>query len=167
MNKNKVIIFANCKDIILVYPILINKNSCMKHSASIVLIFVAFSTEVVSQNIITYGYDASGNRISRSCMAAASKTSRRNARKTSDVTFLLNDCNALFSYDEKTGQLTVGNPGSGSAEFFLYNNSGAIVFRKEITGRRGTISVSHFPAGTYIACIGNGKENTYMKFTKE
>ena len=139
----------------------------MKHSASIAFILVAFSTEVVSQNIITYGYDASGNRISRVCMAAASKTSRRNARKTSDVTFLLNDCNALFSYDEKTGLMAVGNPGSDSVEILLYNNSGTLVFRKEITGRRGTISISHFPAGTYIASIGNGKENTYMKFTKE
>ena len=139
----------------------------MKHSASIAFILVAFSSEAISQNAVTYGYDASGNRISRVCMAAASKTSRRNVRKTSDVTFLLNNCNALFSYDEKTGLMAVGNPGSDSVEILLYNNSGTLVFRKEITGRRGTISISHFPAGTYIASIGNGKENTYVKFTKK
>ena len=139
----------------------------MKHSACIAFILVAFSSEAISQNAVTYGYDASGNRISRICMAAASKTSRRNVRKTSDVTFLLNNCNALFSYDEKTGQMAVGNPGYGSAIFLLYNNSGTLVFRKEITGRKETLSISHFPAGTYIASIENGKENTYMKFTKE
>lgn len=55
----------------------------MKHSASIAFILVAFSSEAISQNAVTYGYDASGNRISRICMAAASKTSRRNVRKTS------------------------------------------------------------------------------------
>ena len=139
----------------------------MKHSACISFILVASSSEAISQNAVTYGYDASGNRISRICMAADAKASIRNAKKTTSVNVLYSNCNTLFSYDEKTGQLTVGNPGSDSVEIFLYNNSGTLVFRKEITGRRETISISHFPAGTYIASIGNGKENTYMKFTKE
>lgn len=112
---------------------------------------------------VSYSYDATGNRISRSSVVNAPQfSSGRNISKS------------VSSFLQQT--LSVGpNPTSGllgirlsqwndtdNCSLLLSNTSGQVLIQQAMTSADATLDLSTFPKGYYLLRVDlNGEKNTY------
>ena len=132
------------------------------------LLFVFFATVCLqvlySQNKVTYGYDAAGNRTSRTIVMAAAppKSALAPVEEEEPVVYseILSDIELKIYPNPTDGLLKVeilNLPENQTANIWLYNISGRLITSlRGITGF-ATIDISDQPQGTYLMKIVAGE----------
>lgn len=140
----------------------------MKHLICLLMSFISLGLH--SQNVITYRYDASGNRISRLYKSNAnSKKIKKSLRITNSIQTEKKSAPSV-SYISSTDKVSINLPHQkiGSPVLLnIYTLSGILIFSCDINQGNCTVSLSSVPAGTYIADIEMSTEHYSLKFTKE
>lgn len=119
-----------------------------------------------SQTIVSYTYDAAGNRISRA-------VGKKVTRSISDDFFDESDEKVIeknLTVTEKGGKITIlvreldpDNP----YEVSLYSSNGIQYYSNTIDTNSTTISLLDYPTGTYILTIKYDEETTTYKFARK
>jgi hypothetical protein len=119
-----------------------------------------------SQTVVSYTYDAAGNRISR---AVGKKVTRSISDEfAKDMEDNLSEKNLTVT--ERGGKITIlvkeldpENP----YEVSLYGANGILHYSKTIDANSTTISLLDYPTGTYILTIKYDEETTTYKFARK
>lgn len=128
------------------------------------LTFILFcSSEVFSQNTATYNYDSSGNRISRSQKSITKKVKKIHTTNIETA----NSDTSRIQYDAKQDEILLFTFLNTQTTFYLYNNSGTLLYTQQISRNTENITMSNYPAGTYIASLKIGNKKHTVKFTKK
>ncbi|GEM_PF-1631360 len=136
----------------------------------LIIILMFFILRVYSQNVVSYAYDSSGNRISRS--VSSNEKRLRKSRKGKNNTGKTKEAKAfpIMSYDHSTNIISVNLGDSdvtGTLLLNVYTLSGSLIYSKTKSSDVNTFPVSSIPSGTYIASLEIGERQYTMKFTKE
>jgi len=120
---------------------------------------------------VTYGYDASGNRISR-VITLASKAPKADTTDDENVySEVLKDFSVNIYPNPTTGELTVEIeqlPEGKTASLRLYGLDGTLILQK--TGLKGGsehLNISNQPAGIYLMRISTQDSSTEWKIIKK
>lgn len=139
-------------------------------SNNILCILCLFSAIYASaQSPIAYGYDASGNRISRTGTSVNANRAKVVYQKNTHGADNQTNINTL-SYDETSGILNVSLDNSQLPEetrISVFSIAGELVYSCEIHKGKSVVDTSSFPSGTYVAGIITGQKKQTVKFTKE
>jgi|GEM_PF-3471626 len=135
----------------------------MKRLTYTLILFIIYFSEAFSQGILTYTYDSSGNRTSRS----QNTVSKRTKRHSDAMMDLANTDSLLLVYNTKQDEISIFYSFNEKATFYLYNSSGTLLHVLPLTGNMGNISMNNYPLGTYIASIKVCNNNRFLKFTKK
>jgi hypothetical protein len=136
--------------------------------------FVTVSLQALhSQNTVSYGYDASGNRISRVItLPPPSKAPKAEPTDIEEVyDEVLKDFSVKIYPNPTKGELTVEIeqlPEDKTASLWLYSLQGKLILQR--TGlQSGTerLNISNQPAGIYLMKIMAGDSQTEWKIIKE
>ena len=129
-----------------------------------------------AQNSVSYGYDDSGNRISRTINMPMLPTPPQDSTKTGDeksqeiYTDALAET-AITIYPNPTkGQLTVkisNMPQDSASSLTLFDMHGRVITQKQHLSEENRLDISTQPAGTYIMQIAVGSETTSWKIVKQ
>jgi hypothetical protein len=118
---------------------------------------------------VSYGYDAAGNRISRTI------TLTRHAIVSTDtisepVTEKLNDLEVKIYPNPTKGQLNViisGLADNESGTISIYSAQGQLILKERISSLSVSLDISNQPIGTYIMKIIAGGKSTIWKIIKQ
>ena len=113
----------------------------MKRLTYTLILFIIYFSEVFSQDILTYTYDSSGNRTSRS-HKTSSKKSKRQSTARMDIA---NMDSLSLVYNTKQDKISIFYSSSKKATFYLYNSSGKLLYVLPITGNMENISMDSYP----------------------
>lgn len=135
----------------------------MKRLTYTLILFIIYFSEVFSQDILTYTYDPSGNRTSRS-----HKTIPKKSKRQSEARMNLANMDSLsLMYNTKQNEISIFYSFNKKATFYLYNSSGKLLYVLPITANMENISMDNYPLGTYIASIKVCNKSRFLKFTKK
>jgi len=135
--------------------------------------FIAVCMQALySQNAVSYGYDASGNRISRVITLPPSKAPQAEPASEEKVySEVLKDFTVNIYPNPTKGELTVeiGQlPEGETASIWLYSLQGKIIMQKK--GLRDGfehLNIGNQPAGIYLMKIATKDSSTEWKIIKE
>ena len=137
---------------------------------NILCILSLFSAIYASaQSPVAYGYDASGNRISRTGVSMNANRAKGVSPKNTHGADNQTNINTL-SYDETSNIINVGLASSQLAEdskLSVFSIAGELVYSCEIHKGKSNVDTSSFPSGTYVAVIIAGQKKQSIKFTKK
>ena len=146
----------------------------MKHFI-VLLGFVFFSISAIAQQTyIGYGYDATGNRISRQLIIGLNipKNETVNDSSYNDISYtdtsIVNKIGnqTITLYPNPTsGQITITGTQINSVE--VYNTLGALLQKKEGGITSNTIDISQYPNGMYIVKIHLPEQTREWKIIKK
>lgn len=135
----------------------------------ILYLWLCTAINAPAQSPVTYDYDATGNRISRTGISVNAKKAKHMSQKNTHST--RNQANAsTLSYDETSGIITVSlykSQAGPEASLSVFSLSGGLVYCSKIPEGKYFIGTSSFPSGTYVASIETGNKKQAIKFTKE
>lgn len=122
-----------------------------------------------AQSPVAYGYDASGNRISRTGTSMNANRAKRVYQKNTHSTDNQTNINTL-SYDKTSSIITasIDNSQAGSeACLSIFSLSGDLVYSCKMQKGKSAVDTSSFPSGTYVATVETGQKKQAIKFTKK
>ncbi|OJU49332.1 MAG: hypothetical protein BGN96_11000 [Bacteroidales bacterium 45-6] len=134
-----------------------------------VLLFLLLLGCGIAPAQVSFGYDAAGNRISRTITLARSAL----VTKTDSVkpaTEMLGDMQVKIYPNPTQGRLSVqviGLPDGTSGTLGIFSLQGQLLLRGEASSSRTDLDISGQPVGTYILRINVGGKNTSWKIIKE
>jgi hypothetical protein len=145
----------------------------MKFSITIILAIVANTCfhPIYSQDKVTFGYDAAGNRISRVIDLNSLRSAQDTVPETEEMySELLSDIEIKIYPNPTDGLLKVeiyNMPDQQTAEIRLYNLSGNLI--TNLTAKDGTaeIDLSRQPTGIYLMRITAGEYQTEWRIIKK
>ncbi len=123
---------------------------------------------------INYGYDAAGNRTSRSI--AVLKSNEPNPADTlvdeheAKREEILSDVEQVKVYPNPASeQLHIVLPGTSeaAADFWLYNTQGVLVVQGKFEASDNTLSLQEHRAGVYLLLIKNNQKTEQWKILKK
>lgn len=118
---------------------------------------------------IFYGYDAAGNRISRSAVRGSSQQSSGKTQKTEDSTDGLP--HSVFVGPNPTrGQLAVRQSrwdDTNECQLQLTSLSGVVLIEQTMTSAETTLDLSSFTNGLYLLLVELNREKKTYKITKK
>jgi len=133
-----------------------------------------------AQNPVTYGYDASGNRMSRvivftskaqAPLPKAEATAEEEPAEEKVYTEMLKNFSVRIYPNPTKGDLTVEIqqlPDGQTANLKLYNMSGKLIHHKNnFHGGIEKFNISKHPAGIYVLKIVAGDSSTEWKIVKK
>ena len=157
--------------------------SIVNYQLSIILLgVVCFLCCGQAQAQTTFGYDLSGNRVSRVIKltsplrsAEASNEEQNDATDEEPVeqeihSEMLNDFSVLIYPNPTKGELTVkiqGLPEGKTADLRLYNASGSLIQQKTGVNDTEHLNISNQPVGIYVLKIIAGDSSTDWKIIKQ
>ncbi len=122
-----------------------------------------------SQDRILYGYDAAGNRISRTIELSSRSAPAPEEEEPTVYSEILSEIELKIYPNPTDGLLKVeiyNLPVEQAAEIRLYSLSGALVTTLGGITDSVTIDISNQPAGTYVMKIVAGDKQTEWKIIK-
>ena len=162
-----------------------SKLSIVNYQLSTILLgIVCFlcCDQVQSQNQVTFGYDLSGNRISRvikltSLLRSTEETNEElNEESTEEPVVqeihseMLKDFSVLIYPNPTKGELTVKIQGLSeekTANLRLYSAVGSLILQKTGVYDTEHLNISNQPSGIYVLKIISGDSSTDWKIIKE
>ncbi|MCL1942161.1 MAG: T9SS type A sorting domain-containing protein [Candidatus Azobacteroides sp.] len=137
----------------------------------ILLVVTTSGGALYAQNTIQYGYDASGNRTSRTILLpSAPKSQVPEQQNMPAYTDLFAGLNISIYPNPTKGQLTVQIDGlqpEQTVDILVYSLSGSLLLKKTKVGAVTDIDIGSRPAGTYVMKIVSGENTTEWKIIKE
>ena len=128
---------------------------------------------VHSQNTVSYGYDAAGNRISRVITLSILRSSNEEQPKSEEEVYseVLKDFTVKIYPNPTKGELTVDIeqlPEGKTASLWLYNAQGKFILQKTgLSGGSERLNISKQPKGIYLMKIATKDASTEWKIIKE
>jgi len=128
---------------------------------------------VHSQNTVSYGYDAAGNRISRVITLSTLRSSNEEQPKSEEEVYseVLKDFTVKIYPNPTKGELTVDIaqlPKGKTASLRLYNAQGKFILQKTgLSGGSERLNISKQPKGIYLMKIATKDASTEWKIIKE
>jgi len=123
-----------------------------------------------SQDTVSYGYDAAGNRISRTIVIQLrSATAPEEEEQPVVYSEMLSDIEVRIYPNPTDGLLKVeirNLPEDQTADILLYNLSGNLISSQRGITDFTDINISSQPSGTYLMKILAGKSQTEWKIIK-
>jgi len=134
---------------------------------SLILIFLCPMLQ--AQDKVKYGYDAAGNRISRTIVLAP-RTTPVEETKPVVYTEVLKDIQLKIYPNPTTGMLKVeiiNQPEGQTAQIWLYAMSGQLIKTFKDVSHTVSIDISAQPAGIYLMNFVAGEYRTEWKIIKK
>lgn len=122
-----------------------------------------------AQKPVAFGYDASGNRISRTGTSVKANRAKGIYQKNTHSTDNKTNINTL-SYDETSSIITASldkSQAGSEASLSIFNLSGGLVYSCKMQKGKSAVDTSSFPSGIYVAAIETGQKKQTIKFTKK
>jgi hypothetical protein len=124
-----------------------------------------------SQNTVSYGYDAAGNRISRTIIIPSLKSSPKSQDEPPVIySEMLSDIEVKIYPNPTDGLLKVeisNLPKEKTADILLYNLSGDLITSLRKIDNITDINIGSQPAGIYLMKIVAGEYQTQWKIIKK
>lgn len=145
----------------------------MKASKNIMvfLLFISICPMIQSQDKVTYGYDAAGNRISRTIVfSPRSAPASDEEEKPAVYTEMLSDIKVKIYPNPTTGLLKVeisNLPEGQKANIWLYAMTGHLISMFKDVKDAVNIDISAQPAAIYVVKIEAGEYRTEWKIIKK
>ena len=133
------------------------------------LLFTCFYPTLHAQDKVKYGYDAAGNRISRTIVLAP-RSAPIEEEQPVVHTEVFSDILLKIYPNPTTGLLKVeisNLPEGQTAEIFLYSMSGKLISSFKNISNTVSINISNQPAGIYVMNIIAGNYRTEWKIIKK
>ena len=137
----------------------------------LLLLFVLLFVSAYSQHNLSYAYDSSGNRISRTIVMSSRSADAVETSK--DNTFYEEQISGMqwkIYPNPVKDQLTIQLPAydaSSKGEFALFGMSGVVMLKGKIISEITQIDMSGFTTGTYVLHIVISGERTAWKVLKQ
>lgn len=136
------------------------------------LIFIALPlvTCTSASAQVSFGYDAAGNRISRTIVLAKTLTKAATTDSIKPFTEMQGELQVKIYPNPTKGKLTVEITGSTRdvAELVaIYGIQGQLLLQQAASSSHTDLDISGQPAGTYILRINAGQKTTYWRIIKE
>ena len=153
----------------------------MNSKLSIILLGILYCTQAWGQNKVTYGYDLSGNRISRVIQLSPQRSAEAPDAEESEAASteepveqeihseMLKGFSVLIYPNPTKGELTVklqGLPEEKTAILMLYSASGSLVLQRTRVRDMEHLDISNQPAGIYVLKIMSEDSSTDWKIIK-
>ncbi|MDR0506375.1 MAG: T9SS type A sorting domain-containing protein [Dysgonamonadaceae bacterium] len=140
------------------------------YKAILFMVFMNICPLLYSQSRVSFGYDAAGNRISRTIVITQQNQVSAPPQEETDIySEMLTHIEIRIYPNPTEGLLKVeinNLPENETAIIALYNLSGqAIVVRRGVSGY-SEIDISSQPQGAYVMKIAAGEEHTEWKIIK-
>lgn len=123
------------------------------------------------QNKIKYGYDAAGNRISRTIVLnAVQQLAAPQEEPVPAYRDLFADININIYPNPTKGHLVIqidGKKAGQTMDIVLYDMSGKVIIKKTNLSATTDIDISGQPAGNYVMKFFSGDRSTEWKIIKE
>lgn len=147
----------------------------MKPYILTLIIFLFSTTGALSQSMISFSYDAAGNRISRTIVFNTSQANAPAApAEDEEITEVHSEMLSemiLSIYPNPTEgilKIDIQNmPAGVKADISLYNSSGNLIVLEQGIDFSTTIDITSHPSGIYILKIIIGDEHTEWKIIKK
>ena len=143
----------------------------MKRIYLSLIILLSSVSHCFSQNNVTYTYDASGNRISRSIILRSRQSQKKKApQDTESVSDMLDEKRITISPNPTEGHLKIlinGKSDSDNCSLSIYSASGQLVDVHPEIGKSTEIDLSNHPKGYYILKININNETSSWKIIKK
>jgi hypothetical protein len=125
-----------------------------------------------SQNKVSYGYDAAGNRISRTIVMPSAKSAPAPDKEEQPAVHseMLSDIQLKIYPNPTEGLLKVeirNLPEGQKANIWLYDLSGRLISSFKDVSDYASINISGQPAGVYLLKIAAGEYRTEWKIIKK
>ena len=138
------------------------------------IIFMNITSVLFSQNTVSYGYDAAGNRTSRTIVIppkqAPALEPQEEKQPAAVYTEVLSGIELKIYPNPTDGVLNVeihNLPESQTADILLYNLSGKLIGSYKGIGESAIIDISAQVPGTYLMKIRAGDYETEWKIIKK
>ncbi len=144
----------------------------MKTIITFITIFLATITNNISAQTISFGYDAAGNRISRTIVIQqqAAKVKAAPTEEPEVYTEILSDLLIKIYPNPTDGILKVeieNLPEGQEAILSLHNMQGKQILKQQTASGSEELNITNQPAGTYILRIVAGNNKTEWKIIKK
>ena len=134
----------------------------------LILLFLAFSCGVVAQRKVSFGYDASGNRISRTLLLTRSAEEVGDTETYHEEIADAYDVRIFPGSDGKRVRVMVSAIAGGKVQgtISVYTSGGVLVAVQEVGSSGNDIDLGNCPDGAYLLDITVGKQSTTWKIVK-
>jgi Secretion system C-terminal sorting domain len=135
-----------------------------------ILLFMLLLGCGIASAQVSFGYDAAGNRISRTIVLAKSLTKAATTDSIPPATEMLGELQVKIYPNPTKGKLAVEvsgmkEPDTGTVSIF--NMQGGLILQGTVSSSPTELDISGQPAGTYVMRISVGGKNTTWKIQKE
>lgn len=136
------------------------------------LIFIAlpFLTCTSASAQVSFGYDAAGNRISRTIVLAGTLTKAAATDSIKPFTEMLGELQVKIYPNPTKGKLAVeitGPAGDAAGAVAIYGTQGQLLLQRAASSSHTDLDISGQPAGTYILRINAGQKTTSWRIIKQ
>ena len=134
------------------------------------LLFVSICPMLHAQGKVKFGYDAAGNRISRTIVFAPRSAPAQEEEQPTVYTEMLSEIKVKIYPNPTTGLLKVeisNLPEDQTAHIWLYAMSGQLIHTFRDVSQSVSIDISREPAGVYVMKIVAGERQTEWKIIKK
>lgn len=134
----------------------------------LILLFFAFACGVVAQRKVSFGYDASGNRISRTLLLTRCAEEVCDTEAYHEEIADAYDVRIFPNSDGKRVRVIVSAITSGKVRgtISVYTNGGVLVAMQEVSNSGNDIDLGNCSDGVYLLNITVGKRSTTWKIVK-
>lgn len=144
----------------------------MKHIYRIFILLgllLIFHTNISFPQYVSYGYDATGNRIKREIVMSTYNNIRKAPQKAS-VSECLSDRTIKIYPNPTKGMLKIEIGGwteTDRGSITIHSTNGAILITRSLTESSMTFDITNYSAGIYLMHIKIGDKGTTWKIIKE
>jgi len=142
----------------------------MKKKILLLLAIVAFTCSATAQQKLTYAYDASGNRVSRTIVLASLVLKPETGMPQQYFVDIVTGRRVSIYPNQVKKDLTITvsgcNDNGTKGKCILYDVQGRILFSTFIVDNGTYITMNKYPKGDYIMKIELNKEVTTWKIIK-
>jgi YD repeat-containing protein len=135
-----------------------------------ILLFTLLLGAIMVSAQVTFGYDAAGNRISRTIVLANSLAKTATTDSIPPATEMLGEMQVKVYPNPTKGQLSVeinGLPDDTGGTIRIYTLQGQLILEQPVSYSRTSLNIGGQPVGTYVMKITAGEKNTTWKIIKQ
>lgn len=135
-----------------------------------ILFFILLFVVDIASAQVSYGYDAAGNRISRTIVLAKSLTKVATTDSIPPATEMLAELQVKIYPNPTKGRLAVevsGMKETDTGVVSIFNMKGGLILQENFSLCRVELDISGQPAGTYVMKISVGGKNTSWRIIKQ
>jgi Secretion system C-terminal sorting domain len=135
-----------------------------------IFLFFLLLVACIASAQVSFGYDAAGNRISRTIVLAKSLTKAATTDSIPPATEMLGELQVKIYPNPTQGRLSVqvtGLPEGTSGTLGIFTLQGQPVLQGEASSSPTDLDIGGQPAGTYILRINAGGTTTTWKIIKQ